>query len=96
MGNLGKPTLADIIKSMFWIGYSKEEAHEVLTGAGYPSSDIWLLIEKIYSDLEEMRIQSKPERFEKILEKSLAKLREDIINRLETAVKSTLRNRKRF
>jgi DNA-binding transcriptional MerR regulator len=90
--------LADIIRSMLWEGYSKEEIHEVLAAAGYPLSETWLLIERICADLEEAEIQPKTERFRRILAESLEEFREQILTEIEIMIRRHLsfRDRKRL
>jgi hypothetical protein len=91
---VGRPDLTDIIRAMLTEGYSSLEIHRVLTGAGYPAGETWLLIEKIESLHQEMGIKPQNERFREIIREELQRLEFGLLDKLERMLRSALRKRK--
>ncbi len=91
---MSKPGLTELIHAMMLEGYRPQEIHQILTSAGYPSTDTWLLIEKIHSLLEDMEIEPRTDRLQKIVRAELERFRAELVGEIERTVRSLLHKRK--
>lgn len=77
-----RPTIADIVRAMFALGFSSEEIYEVLSMAGLPWEDAQLLIERLRDESE--RFANREDRLLKAVEKVVKRNHLELIEKLSS------------
>ncbi|MFW5932746.1 MAG: hypothetical protein ACOCSH_01215 [Candidatus Hadarchaeota archaeon] len=88
LGSEKRPTLVDLIRSMRSHGYSQEEIHDVVTGAGAPGEEVWILMDRIESDFETSRYETRISR----ISGEMQSIFKDQLEELRLDLRSNLRN----
>ncbi len=56
------PTILDMVRSMKRIGFSYGEIYDILTGAGIPTGEAEILLDRIEADFDDAKLKSKKSR----------------------------------
>ncbi len=90
------PTILDVVRSMKRLGFSYDEIYDILTGAGIPSGEVELLLDRIEADFDDAKLKSRKSRLgeevRKIFDRQLKETKIEInseIRTLKEKIKST-------
>lgn len=79
---MSRPNLTHLIHSMLLEGLDPLEIHRIITGAGYPPAESWLLIERIAFDLSQLKIGSRPDHTQRAVEEALSKFKTELLEQI--------------
>jgi len=77
---VGRPSIVDVVRSMFALGYSREEIYEVLSLAGLEWENAQLLIERVGCEAE--GFVTREDRLRKAVGEAVESVRLEIRERL--------------
>jgi hypothetical protein len=77
---VGRPSIVDVVRSMFALGYSREEIYEVLSLAGLEWENAQLLIERVGCEAE--ILATREDRLRRAVGEVVGSARSEILERL--------------